>query len=572
MAGARDFAAIARGYVEGVISGDIPACQWVKLACKRHENDLKKQNTPAFPYVYDEKRGIRACKFAEKLPHVKGAWAKRRERFTLRPDQVFFFMAVFGWVSANGRRRFRKVYRKLPRKNGKSFEGAAIGLYMLTADGEVGAEVYSGATSEKQAWEVFGPAHKMAARTPGLLSHYGVTVHAKSLTTDDGGKFEPLIGKPGDGASPHCAIIDEYHEHSDATAYNAMDTGMMAREQPLLVVITTAGTTIGGPCWELEKYAEDVLSGAKDDDALFCVMYGIDMPHGDQPGDDWQTLEAAQKANPGYNVSIYPDALEAKLRTARQSATDQNAYKTKHLNMWVGARDAWLPANLWTACPKPLPLEALRGRRCFLGFDLASVTDVAVRAALFPPLSANDLWHVHMRFYLPQGLVDAGTSPNTEAYRRWAEQGVLTLTAGDITDHQQIIDDTRDLAQLVQIVEGGYDPNQAQYFAATLMQPAAVGQHPGPAVAMVQVPQNVGQLSEPMKKLEALVRVAQLAHDNPMLTWMVNNTTARKDAKEQVFPRKDSDEKKIDGTVALIIAMNRALAAPQHSGPLILTF
>ena len=232
----RDYATIARRYAEDVRDGLIPACRLVQLACERHLADLDRQEDDGFAYVFDEAKAVAVCRFVELMPHTKGKWARGNAPLRMEPWQVFITACVFGWVrKADGLRRFRVVYIEVPRKNGKSAWSSAIGLYMLAADGEEGAEVYSGATTEKQAKIVFEAAQKMARRTDAYREAFGVEVMASNISiAEDGSKFEPVIGKPGDGSSPSCAIVDEFHEHQTDDLYDTMWTGMGAREQPLM--------------------------------------------------------------------------------------------------------------------------------------------------------------------------------------------------------------------------------------------------------------------------------------------------------------------------------------------------
>ena len=230
----RDYSAIARQYAGDVTKGSVSACKSIRLQCQRFLDELKAQKGKAFPYRFDEAKAARVCKFIERLPHSKGKWA-RSGTIRLEPWQVWILCCAFGWLhkagNRAGTRRFRVLFIVVPRKNGKSALSAGIGLYMLCADGEYGAEVYSGATNEKQAWEVFKPAQLMAKRTPALLRHFGLEVNAKSLVkVADSSKFETIVGDPGDGQSPSCSIHDEYHEHPDDGQVNTMQTGMGARE------------------------------------------------------------------------------------------------------------------------------------------------------------------------------------------------------------------------------------------------------------------------------------------------------------------------------------------------------
>lgn len=273
-----DYPAVAEQYARDVVSGKIPAAKYIRLACQRHLDDLDWQGSDGFAFRFDAKAATKACKFIELMPHTKGKWAAQRLTLKMEPWQVFMTVCLFGWLRRkDNTRRFRRFLLLVPRKNGKSAWAAAVGLFMLCADGEFGAEVYSGATNEKQAWEVFKPARLMAQKLPQLCSHYGVTVNASNIhILGNGAKFEPIVGDPGDGASPSLAIVDEYHEHQTNKQFDTMETGMGAREQPLMLVITTAGDNIAGPCYMMQDEAQKMLEGARNDDETLALIYGID--------------------------------------------------------------------------------------------------------------------------------------------------------------------------------------------------------------------------------------------------------------------------------------------------------
>ena len=271
----------ANKYARDVVNGKIPACLYIIQACKRHLVDLESSKKSRFPYVYDPVKGEKICNFVEKMPHIKGKWVGTTIK--LQPWQEFILTSLFGWVrKKDGFRRFKELYAEIPRKNSKSTIGAGIGNYMFTADGEPAAEVFSGATSLDQAMEVFRPAWKMSKKTPPYLRKFGIELGGTdknpgamySMETDS--RFEPVVGKPGDGASPHCAIVDEYHEHDNDHMFDCFATGMGAREQPLLAAITTAGTNTEGPCYNKRAQAVKMLSGKEDNPELFAVIYTID--------------------------------------------------------------------------------------------------------------------------------------------------------------------------------------------------------------------------------------------------------------------------------------------------------
>lgn len=546
----------AERYARQVIDGKIPACRWIKLACQRHLDDKKASRAANYPYRFDPARAERVAKFLQLLPHTKGKWASKRERVKLEPWQLFSVCIPFGWVRKKDKtRRYRTLLIFVPRKNGKSLIGGGIGNYMFVADGEFGAEVYSGATTEKQAWEVFRPAKLMVERTPDLREHFGVDVNASNMVRmEDGSRFEPVIGKPGDGSSPSCAIVDEYHEHQDSTLYDTMETGMGSREQPIMLVITTAGSSIGGPCHQLVRDAERMLEGAIDRPDLWAMLYTIDQ------GDDWTSVDSLIKANPNYGVSISGDFLEARQRDAMQSASKQATFRTKHLNEWVGAKNAWLNMLRWKESPPRKTLQELEGRPCYIGLDLASKIDIAGNLLVFPPTEDDPLWHVHGRYYLPEARVIEELDSNTSRYREFDAMGLLTLTDGEVIEFEVIKEDLREFAGRFDVRQVAFDPWQATQLAQEMM---------AEGLTMVEVRQTVQNISEPMKELEALVLQKKLAHGAcPVLTWMASNVVAKLDHKDNIYPNKERPENKIDGVVALIMALSRAIAGDEQESNL----
>lgn len=543
----------AEQYARQVIAGKIPACKWIKLACQRHLDDVKASKSADYPFRFDPARAEKVAKFLQLLPHTKGKWASKRELIKLEPWQLFSVCIPFGWLrKKDDTRRYRTLLIFVPRKNGKSIIGGGLGAYMFVADGEFGAEVYSGATTEKQAWEVFRPAKLMVDRTPELREHFGVDVNASNMIRlEDGSRFEPVIGKPGDGSSPSCAIVDEYHEHQDSTMFDTMETGMGSREQPIMLVITTAGSSIGGPCHQLVRDSERMLEGAIDRPDLWAMLYGIDH------GDDWTAEDSLIKANPNYGVSISGDFLQARQRDAMQSAAKQATFRTKHLNEWVGAKNAWLNMLRWKEAPARKPLAELEGRPCFIGVDLASKVDIAGNVLVFPPIEGDPLWHVHGRYYLPEARVIEELDGNTSRYREFDALGLLTLTDGEVIEFEVIKEDLREFAGRFDVQAVAYDPWQATQLAQEMV---------AEGLPMVEVRQTVQNISEPMKEVESLVLRKLLAHgDCPVLTWMASNVVAKMDVKDNIYPNKERPENKIDGMVALIMAQ-RVASTSEEAG------
>lgn len=540
---AHPYVKAAEGYVADVLSGAVPAGKWVKLAAERHRRDMKAARSKDWPFKLDADRAERVCRFVELMPHVKGSWAAGAAKpIRLDPWQCFFLVSLFGWVhKKTGKRRFRKARLYVARKNGKSTVAAPIGLFMLAADGEPGAEVYSGATSEKQAWEVFGPAREMAKRTPPLLTKFGITVNAKSLVRfGDMSKFEPVIGKPGDGSSPHCSIIDEFHEHQTDDQLATMETGMGAREQPLSLVISTAGDNLAGPCREDWLDCQKILERVVEDDRTFALIYSAD------DTDDWTSEAALRKANPNYDVSVSGEFLQAQLKEAINNPRKQGHFKTKHLNLWVQARNAFINMQRWHECRGDVRLDGMRGLPCWMGLDLASKVDIAALEMLFE-LEAGRYARFG-RYYLPEATVEL---PENQHYRKWRDMGLLTVTDGNIIDFSVIRDDIVAMCSDHGVSAVGYDPHQATMLVTQLQDEG---------VPVIEFRPTVLNFSEPMKQVEALIRDRKLAHDgDEVMTWAMSNVVARVDAKDNVYPRKEREQNKIDPFVALCMAMGLAM-------------
>lgn len=566
---ARDYPAIARRYAEDVTKGRVLACKSIRLQCQRFLDDLKVQRRKDFPFRFDNDKASRVCRFVERLPHSKGKWARSKETIRLEPWQIWILACTFGWLrKRDGLRRFRVLFVVVPRKNGKSAIAAGIGLYMLCADGEFGAEVYSGATNEKQAWEVFKPAQLMAKRTPALLAKFGVEVNAKSLVrVDDNSKFETIIGDPGDGQSPSCSIHDEYHEHDDDGQVNTMQTGMGAREQPLQVLITTAGDNLAGPCYAAIQEERAKLAGIGHnggpplDDETFFVEYTID------EDDDWKSEAALRKANPNFDVSVKGDFLLARLRDAVATPRKAGAFKTKHLNLWVAAKAAYFDIEAWRKCRDPdmpmkavdaMTMERLLGRRCIASLDLASKVDIAALELLFPPIgpkaTKDDPYYRIGFYFLPEETVQ-----KVEAYQNWDALGLLNVTDGEIIDYDEILEVLREVRGAFQLEQVAYDPHQATMMVTTMVKEG---------FPVLEYRPIVLNFSEPMKELDALTRAGTIAHGgDPVMEWEMNNVVAQADAKDNVYPRKPRDEAKIDNPVALIAALGVAIAKEEEQVP-----
>lgn len=555
-----DFGAVVTAYAQDVASGDVVSCKWHRLACQRHLKDLQRIGSAGFPYVFNPdltsvkgkqyKPAERICKFAEMMPHIKGDWAAQGQLIKLERWQVFILGSVFGWVHIKtNKRRFRVADVIVPRKNAKSTLAAVIGSYMLAVDEEFGAEVYSGATSQDQAMEVFRPALLMARQTPRFCQTYGVTVNASNLSiSENNSKFEPVIGKPGDGASPSCAIVDEYHEHKTAELFDTMQTGMGARSQPLLLVITTAGSDISGPCYLHQVELQKILEGVVQNDQRFGIVFTVD------EGDDWTKEESLIKANPNYGVSIEIEFLKLQQRDAQENPRKQNIFKTKHLNIWVAAASPWLNLlNLQRAGDPNLTLDSHEWDGGVVGLDLASKQDIASAVTLLWKGDGESRhYYAFSRNYVPDDAVNTLENAHYQAY---VNAGHLIATPGNMISLTQVQEDVIDVTARLGLNVVAKDPWGGHQMGANLQEQG---------LEVVDVPQQVRHLSDPMKEIIALVDAGRFHHDgNPAYVWMMSNVEVKEDRNENIFPRKLGARNKIDAAVATIVAMNRAMAVQE---------
>lgn len=562
----RDYPALIDGYIAGVRSGEIVAGRLARAAVERHVRDLERVREPDYPYRFDVDRAGEVLRKMERYPHVKGRWAAKKQLLVFGPWQCFIVACIFGWVrKRDGKRRFREAYVRVARKNGKSVLGAAIGNYMLLEDGEFGAEVYAGATSEKQAWEVFGPAKLMLQRSPKIREEHSVEIWAKAIVkTEDNSKFWPVIGKPGDGPSPSCAIVDEYHEHDTSDLVDTMVTGMGAREQPLLLIITTAGTNLASPCYDKDEEIRKILEGQVEADDIFGIIYSIDLPDPAKKlkGDDWADGAALVKANPNLGVSVDEEFLLAQQRQAVMNPTYQNRFKTKHANVWCNASVAGINMHLWKlAADTGLDIRDFDGQPCWLILDLASKLDVCAFVQLFlKTLNGQRHWYAFGRYYLPEDTIEKDVSPaervNQEAYRRWVIQHHLLATPGAEIDFELLREDVLRMKSQVQVKEIVYDPWRATQLAHELTKGGAT---------CVEFPQGGQHVAAGFDELNAALAAGRFHHDgSPVLEWMASNTKAKSIAKGLTVPAKDKPTQKIDGIVAICMGLARGIAGTEQ--------
>lgn len=427
---------------------------------------------------------------------------------------------------------------------------SGVALYCLVADREPGAEVYSFATTRDQAKIVFGDAKVMAEHNAPLRSQFGLQVLANALyvpTTNSTFQAKSAEGSTLDGLNTHLAVIDELHAHKTRAVYDVVETSLGKRRSSLLWCITTAGFDTSGICYEVRTMSTKVLEGTVSDETQFAIIYTID------EGDDWTTLDALEKANPNWGVSVRPEMITSLLKKAKALPSAINNFLTKHLNVWCSASSAWMDMPAWDANEVDAERSFYEGMPCYIGLDIGAKNDVTAKILLFP---YGNGYMTFADFYLPEAAVERSTNSQ---YRGWVEEGWITQSGGAMTDLSRIEEDIREDLSRYDVKGIAFDPWNALQLATSLSADGA---------PMIEYRNTVQNFSDPMKSLEALVQDKRISHDgNPVLRWMMSNVVAKLDAKDNIFPRKERYECKIDGVVALIMALGIATSGESEVNP-----
>lgn len=543
----QDLARLAT-YVQGVASGSIATSKLTVLCFKRFLAELEKsRNDPTYPFLFDEAQASRALRFFRLLSHVKGDIAG--QQLVLHEWALFFAVNIFGWrIRATGARRFRQAYTFIPRGNSKSTTLSAVSLYEAFGTGKQ-ADVFSLATTNQQARIVWGDASAMMRAALPLKKKLGVDCLAHSIIqTRTNSSYRPLASDATslDGLNVSLAVVDELHVVS-REVFEVISTALGKRESSLLISISTAGFDTSSVGREKYLWCKRILENEVTDDLTFALIY--ECPEGLSPYSE----EAQRAANPMYGSSVRPEVLKQAAMQAQQMPSARAAYLVKHLNIWMDSRSPWIDMSKWDACADDtLKREDFQGQPCWVGLDLATRSDITAKVLVFPQPreDGNTEYIVFCDSYLPEAAIEDGRN---SAYRGWELEGWVKATPGNITDFAFIREDLVKDSRLFQIREACYDPWQATQLATELQ---------AQGVMAVEVRQTAKMLSEPMKAIEAAVLQGRIKHDgNKALRWMVSNVVCRADAAGNVFPRKENDAQKIDGAVALITAMARAVVA-----------
>ncbi len=531
-------------YIHNVIDGSIPACELVRQAVERHLRDMDTAHERGLKF--DRQAAQHAIDFFGFLRHSKGEWSG--QPFVLSPWQQFITRCLFGWKRVDGYRRFRTAYLEVPRKNGKTTWLAGVGLYLLVADGESGAEVYSAATMRDQAKLSWGEAARMVKSSPlGRM----VRLYKASSTLvveQTASKFAPLGADADtmDGLNVHGALIDELHAHKSRAVIDVLDTATGARRQPLIIEITTAGNDQNSVCFEHHDYSRRVLNGTVADDSWFAFISTID------EGDDWSSPEAWAKANPNLGVSVKVDDLAMKCERAKRLPAAQNAFRRLHLCQWTQQSDRWIDLSLWDENAGRVVENELLGEICYGGLDLSSVQDITAWVMVFPTANDPELVRVIARFWLPESKLSDDGYRYVEQYRVWARQGYLQLTPGDAIDYQFVKRAILDDAMKFKLRGLNVD----RLFQGYQLSQELVDE----GIDVAGMGQGFLSMAAPMRELERRLLAKKIHHGgNPVLRWMADNVAVKMDAAGNLKPDKASSQGKIDGIVALVMALDRQM-------------
>jgi phage terminase large subunit-like protein len=502
--------------------------------------------------VFDLAAAERVRRFFEKyLRHSKGRWAGKP--FVLEERQWRDIIApLFGWKRADGTRRYRRAYIEIPKKNGKSTLSSGIELYLLVADGEEGPEVYSGANDRAQAGIVFNEAANMVRQSPRLTTMLEVIPSQKRIIYPTKYGFLQALSADvatKEGLNAHGIIFDELHAQPNRKMFDTLWYAGAARDQPLFVMITTAGHDRHSICWEQHEYAQGVLDDSRPDEEFFAYIAAAD------PKDDWTKEETWAKANPSYGVTIKPEEMAAACREAQNTPAKENSFRRYRLNQWTEQETRWLSLESWDACSEPVRSN-LKGLHCTGGLDLAKVGDLTAFVLAFDDEDAVDLLPF---FFIPEDVAKAKELKDKVPYRQWAREGFITLTPGNVTDYRAIRDKVNESRKLYKLDEVAFDPWNASHLAQEITDEDGFK-------GMIEFGQNIKNFNEPTQHLEKLVVSKKVRHSaHPILRWNAGNVTVKTDWSGNIRPVKPEHTSalRIDGIVATIMAVSRLLLKPK---------
>ena len=503
---------------------------------------------------YDKAAADYAVRFIECLAHTKGTWAGKP--FELIDWQERIIRDLFGVLKPNGYRQFNTAYIEIPKKNGKSELAAAVALLLTCGDGEEHAEVYGCAADRQQAAIVFDVAADMVRMCPALNKRVKILTSQKRIVYVPTNSFYQVLSAEAyskHGFNIHGVVFDELHTQPNRKLFDVMTKGSGdARMQPLYFLITTAGTDTNSICYEQHQKAQDILEGRKIDKTFYPVIYGA-------PDDaDWTSPEVWKNSNPSLGETIGMDKVEAACESAKQNPGEENAFRQLRLNQWVKQTVRWMPMHKWDACKVDFDESLLEGRVCYGGLDLSSTTDITAFVLVFPPTDEDDHYYILSYFWLPEETLELRVRRDHVPYDLWQRQGYLMTTEGNVVHYSFIENFIDELGTRFNIREIAFDRWGAVQMSQNLE---------GLGFTLVQFGQGYRDMSPPTKELMKLTLEQKIAHNgHPVLRWNMDNIFIKRDPAGNIKPDKEKSTEKIDGTVATIMALDRAIRCGNDTG------
>ena len=503
---------------------------------------------------YDKDAADYAVMFIESLCHTKGTWA--RKPFELIDWQEQIIRDIFGTLKPNGYRQFNTAYIEIPKKQGKSELAAAVALLLTCGDGEERAEVYGCAADRQQASIVFNVAADMVRMCPALSKRVKILDSQKRLIYQPTGSiYQVLSADVGNkhGFNTHGVVFDELHTQPNRKLFDVMTKGSGdARMQPLYFLITTAGNDTKSICYEIHQKAQDIIEGRKIDHTFYPVIYGAD------ESDDWTDPKVWKKANPSLGITVGIDKVKDACESAKQNPGEENAFRQLRLNQWVKQAVRWMSMEKWDKCEFAVSEDDLEGRVCYGGLDLSSTTDITAFVLVFPPEEDTDKYIILPYFWIPEDNLDLRVRRDHVPYDVWERQGYLQTTEGNVVHYGYIEKFIERLGERFNIREIAFD----RWGAVQMVQNLE-----GMGFTVVPFGQGFKDMSPPTKELMKLVLEQRIAHGgHPVLRWMMDNIFIRTDPAGNIKPDKEKSTEKIDGAVATIMALDRAIRCGNDNG------
>ena len=504
--------------------------------------------------VYDKSAADYAVMFIENLCHNKGTWAGKP--FELIDWQEQIIRDLFGTLKPNGYRQFNTAYIEIPKKQGKSELAAAVALLLTCGDGEERAEVYGCAADRQQAAIVFDVAADMVRMCPALSKRVKILASQKRLIYTPTNSFYQVLSAEAyskHGFNIHGVVFDELHTQPNRKLFDVMTKGSGdARMQPLYFLITTAGTDTHSICYETHQKAKDIIEGRKIDPTFYPVIYGAD------ESDDWTDPKVWKKANPSLDITVGIDKVKAACESAKQNPGEENAFRQLRLNQWVKQAVRWMPMEKWDKCAFAVDEDELEGRVCYGGLDLSSTTDITAFVLVFPPLDEDDKYIILPYFWIPEDNLTLRVNRDHVPYDVWEQQGFLQTTDGNVVHYGFIEQFIERLGERFNIREIAFD----RWGAVQMVQNLE-----GMGFTVVPFGQGFKDMSPPTKELMKLVLEQKIAHGgHPVLRWNMDNIYIRTDPAGNIKADKEKSTEKIDGAVATIMALDRAIRCGNDGG------